>query len=241
MKRQLILILVLVFLVTPLVKSLSQEGVEFTKLSFEQARVLAKDENKKILIDFYADWCLPCKELDKNIFQDSVMSKYINERYISLKINAESDYGKKIASELSLPEAYPTVILLTAEGKEIDRIVGLFDREKYFRKFKDYSENINVFGELLRKVNVDKSNLDLNNEIAVKYFERGNYEKAIAFYTGLTDSEKYNSTGNIYFSISRCYLLLQNKIKAKEFAEKAININPSQTYYKEYLKKLDSK
>lgn len=228
----------ILFIISLLI-SLSQNGVEFSKLSLDKAQALAKVENKKILIDFYTDWCIPCKELDKYIFQDSTISQYLNERYVCLKINAESDYGKKVGKELNLQEAYPTVILLTSEGKEIDRIIGLIGPEKYFQLIKDYTDNKNTFDKLLGKVVNDKSNLDLNNEIAKKYFERGRFENAIEYYQHLTESEKYNLEGIVYFSISRCYSFLDNKAKAKEYVEKAISKNPSQKYYKEFLEKLN--
>jgi thiol:disulfide interchange protein len=70
--------------------------VKFSVKTLDEAQKLAGAENKKILIDFYTDWCMPCKELDKHIFGDSAVSKFINEYYICLKINAETDYGKKM-------------------------------------------------------------------------------------------------------------------------------------------------
>lgn len=227
----------ILFLIS-LLLSLSYNGVDFSKLPLDKARALAKVENKKILIDFYTDWCIPCKELDKYIFQDSTISQFLNERYVCLKINAESDYGKKIGKELNLQEAYPTVLLLNSDGKEIDRIIGLITPDKYFQLIKDYTANKNTFDELLKNVDNDKSNLDLKKEIADKYFVRGRLEKAIEYYQHLTDSEKYNSDGMVYFSISRCYSLINNIVKAKEYVEKAISKNPSQKYYKEFLEKL---
>lgn len=223
------------------INSLVFAEVKFLDVKVEEAQRIAKDENKKILIDFYTDWCIPCKELDRHIFADSIISKFINENYICLKINAETDYGRMIGKELSLQEAYPTVILLTSDKKELDRLLGLIQKEEYFQRIKDYTNNINTFDELLKKEHDGNNDLELKEQIATKYFERGNLIKAIEYYQYLIDSEKFNSDGNIYFRIARSYSFLNNIAKSKEYIEKAISKDPSQEHYKKFLEKLESK
>jgi thiol:disulfide interchange protein DsbD len=59
---------VIVAAVIMLIPSKTKEP-EWTKLSlplYEQAVI----DHKKIVIDFYADWCIPCKELDAVTFAD---------------------------------------------------------------------------------------------------------------------------------------------------------------------------
>lgn len=209
--------------------------VKFPVKTLDEAQKLARTENKKILIDFYTDWCMPCKDLDKYIFGDSTISKFINEYYICLKINAEKDYGKKIGKELNLQEMYPTVILLTSDKKEIDRLTGLCPQEDYFQKIKDYTNNINTFDDLLKK---EKG---LKEQLAIKYFERGDLTKAIEHYLPLIEEEAFNSDGRIYFKIAGWYSLLKNIEKSKEYAIKAVNKNPSEKYYKKFLEELNSK
>lgn len=206
--------------------------VKFPVKTLDEAQKLARAENKKILIDFYTDWCIPCKELDKHIFGDSAIGKYLNEYYICLKINAETDYGRKIGKELNLQDAYPTIILLTSDKKELDRLIGLGPKEEYFQKIKDYTNNINTFDELLKKEK------ELKEQLAIKYSERGDFTKAIEYYLNLAEEENYNSEGRIYFRIANLYSFLNNIEKSKEYAIKAINKNPSREQYKKFLEKL---
>jgi tetratricopeptide (TPR) repeat protein len=213
--------------------------VKFSQINIDSAQSLANNENKKVLIDYFTDWCIPCKELNKYIFEDSTISEYINQHYICLRINAEKDYGSIIGKKLNLQKMYPTVILLASNGNEIDRIVGLIPVEGYFQKIKDYTEDINTFTQLLEKEKNDDSD-SLKYQIAIKYFERGNFETAIHYYKYLTKSEMFNSDGDIYYKIGYDYSLIGNIDKAKEYIRKAINKNSSSKYYKEFLEKLNN-
>jgi tetratricopeptide (TPR) repeat protein len=141
----------------------------------------------------------------------------------------------KRCKELKLQEGYPTVILLTSDKKEIDRLIGLIPEKDYFQKIKDYTNSINTFDDLLKKEK------EIKEQLAIKYSARGNFTKAIEYYLPLTEEEIFNSDGRIYIKIASWYSFLNNIEKSKEYAIKAINKNPSEKYYKEFLEKLKSK
>ncbi|QOW09331.1 thioredoxin family protein [Kaistella flava (ex Peng et al. 2021)] len=58
-------------------------------MTLEEAINAQKIVPKKILINFYTDWCAPCKVMDKNTYNQPVIAAYLNENYYPVKFNAE--------------------------------------------------------------------------------------------------------------------------------------------------------
>ncbi len=90
--------------------------------------------NKARIIDFYADWCIPCKELDAMTFSDP---KVINEakRFEAYK----ADMTKSLSDEVStLRDKYkiigvPTVLILNSQGEEVQRITGFVNSNEFLK------------------------------------------------------------------------------------------------------------
>ena len=61
--------------------------IEWTDINTALAQVGTTD--KKILIDFYTDWCGWCKRMDRSTYADSSVIAYMNENYLAVKFNPE--------------------------------------------------------------------------------------------------------------------------------------------------------
>lgn len=75
-----------------------------------------------VLVDFYADWCGPCKMLSPTIEK---IAKESNQ-YKVVKINA--DESNRLLSRYNVA-SIPTLIVFQA-GKEVNRSVGLVPKEQ---------------------------------------------------------------------------------------------------------------
>jgi thiol-disulfide isomerase/thioredoxin len=111
-------ILILLLFWGPL--SINAQKVDFGT-DLKKAMKQAAKEKKLIFIDFYTDWCKPCKMMDADVFQGGEIADRMNGFFINLKINAEFD--KYTASQYSI-NSYPTSLLVDSTGKVVHRSSG---------------------------------------------------------------------------------------------------------------------
>jgi len=82
----------------------------------------ARNEGKPTLIDFYADWCIPCKQIEKKLFTEpSIVEK--SETFISLKADLTKEKSEDVKNLRRKYKVFgvPTVIILDNTGKEYKR------------------------------------------------------------------------------------------------------------------------
>ena len=104
----------------------SAENEDWTS-DFEAAFVKAKKESKNVLVEFTgSDWCAACKGIDKDVFAKKEFTSAASTDFILVKIDIPEENKALQAknnpyAERYGVEAYPTVILFDAEGKEYSR------------------------------------------------------------------------------------------------------------------------
>lgn len=113
--------------------SLKAKGIEFQKLTLQEALDKAKSEKKSVFIDIYATWCGPCKYLSKNVFPDQELGEFMNKHFISIKLDGEKKEGAKLMVKFDL-DAYPTMLFLSSEKKMLNKIVGVVPANEIKRK-----------------------------------------------------------------------------------------------------------
>lgn len=113
----------------------TQAQTNFRSITYQQALAAAKTENKMVFMDFYTDWCGPCKLMAREVFPQKLVGDFFNSRFVCLKVNAEKGEGIALAKQYK-PTAYPTFIIITPGEKEVGRTEG-------YRQADQFVEHIN--------------------------------------------------------------------------------------------------
>ena len=116
------------------------QGISFEPegTTLNQVTEKAKKEKKLIFVDCYTQWCGPCKKMIRDVFPQEKVGKYMNARFVNLKIDMEAKYAEGLAKEWQV-SAYPTFIIFNADGKEIGRFMGGSDADGFIRRVEEKS------------------------------------------------------------------------------------------------------
>lgn len=110
---------------------MSQTGIHWAAYSDSMVEQ-AVAESKPVLIDFYADWCIPCKELDKLTFSDQEVIE-MSRNFVMLKVDlttTRDPLGNRLKKKYQI-KGVPTLVLLKSNGEEAKdlRVVGFQDKD----------------------------------------------------------------------------------------------------------------
>jgi thiol:disulfide interchange protein DsbD len=110
-------------------------GLTFKRVKTEAQldAVLAATGGKTVMLDFYADWCVSCKEMEKLTFIDpGVQAQLANTVLLQVDVTANDADDKAMLKRFGL-FGPPGIILFDAKGHEIDdsRVIGYQDAEKF--------------------------------------------------------------------------------------------------------------
>ena len=90
---------------------------------YAAAMAAAGREDKLLFVDFYTTWCAPCKELDRDVFQNDSVADILARDFVLLRYDAERDTAWHLAKKHHV-NSYPTGLLLTPAGEVVLRKYG---------------------------------------------------------------------------------------------------------------------
>ena len=92
-----------------------------------QGIAAAQKDSKTLMIDFMADWCEPCKEMERATFNNAAVIAR-SKSFITVRIDI--DKQRDVAAKYNaLARAYggigvPNMLFMTADGKKLKHVVG---------------------------------------------------------------------------------------------------------------------
>jgi len=124
----------------------------FESISLTTAKEMAQAEGKFVFIDFYADWCVPCKWMDETTYTDENVVETLRNGFVSVKVNIDDFDGYSLKEEYDV-RILPTLIVLDQNGKVVKR----FEESMSPSKLKDIL--VDIAGDSPRVVINHKTNV----------------------------------------------------------------------------------
>lgn len=110
----------------------------------EQALAQAKAENRPVMLDFYADWCTSCKELEHNTFTDpDVIQALANTLTIQADVTPNDDQDNTLYKHFGI-FGPPQVIFFDSNGNEIKslRLAGYEPPGQFLRRIQRFQQKL---------------------------------------------------------------------------------------------------
>ena len=95
--------------------------------------ILANTGGKTVMLDFYADWCVSCKEMEKFTFSDGAIQRQLaNTILLQADVTANDSNDRALLKRFGL-FGPPGIILFDRQGKEIrdSRIIGYQNAKRF--------------------------------------------------------------------------------------------------------------
>lgn len=111
-------------------KNLEPEWQKFSQAKYEQSL----NNNERMVVDFYADWCIPCKELDALTFSDP---KVLNDlaKFTTYKVDMTqtvSEETEQLRNKFKII-GMPTVLIINSKGEEVERLTGFVNANEFLK------------------------------------------------------------------------------------------------------------
>lgn len=137
--------------------------------TFDEGMALARQSNKKLLVDVYTDWCGWCKRMDSEVYTDQDVINALQRKFVLVKLNAESDksvtYDGRTFTEAQFAGSigvtgYPSTLFFESNGKPITLLPGFVPPPKFLPVLRyigdDHYQSLS-FEEYLSKTDVSPS------------------------------------------------------------------------------------
>lgn len=178
--------------------------------SWTTAQKAAKDSQKLVFVDLYADWCGWCKRMEQEVFPSQAFQN-ATDSMILLRLNTEDGAdGSKFAHEFGI-STLPTFLLMAPDGIIAGVIHGYAPSEEFVKALKDQQTEYAAFTKKLSDEKGTGGNyqarLDLAREIRSRY---GLTQSEARFKKLLAEPVPVNIRDSAYYELAIAQLMEQH-------------------------------
>ena len=124
-RRPLCLALLLAFAAVPLLPVRAGE-IQWQK-SYKAAQQQAKKSNKRVLVEFHATWCGPCKAMAATTMKDKDVVK-LSRQFVAVRVDV--DEAQDLATKYQV-ESIPYTVVIEPDGRVVRASRGFLDAKSF--------------------------------------------------------------------------------------------------------------
>jgi len=192
---------------------------EAVKLGFtiDKSSTMARAaaEQRLVLAFFTTEWCSWCRRLEADVLSTPAFQQG-SSPWLKLVIDAEKGDGVDWAKRFHV-RGFPTLILLDAQGEEIDRQSGYSPMPDFLKTFQDFAAGVGTLKAFQAELAAHPADHVLALKVARKEADRGDGEASAARLKAIVEADAQNASG--VADEAQAELALQAFMRSRDAAE----------------------
>ena len=214
----------------------TKDGEIFWYKNLDEAVAAAQQTNQPILIDFWADWCGPCKIMDAEVYTNPALVAAFREKMIGLRIHF--DLQPDVVRKFDVP-ALPYLVFADSYGTKLLTHRGLLEAQDMTTVIKAFPSDLTEINRLDRILQEDKNHFPAIRDMGERLRELGFYQASSDFYErALRHNEAKKDAAQrepILYSLALNSLALQDGNSAAPALERCLKEFPKSARKSDFL------
>ncbi|WP_290540215.1 thioredoxin family protein [Alistipes sp.] len=108
----------------------AQAQVKFETQSTDAVRELAIKQGKLVFIDLYANWCPPCRMMEREVFSRKDVGEFMDQHFVAAKYDTDKTTGRQLMKRYG-SGSIPLYLVFDTRGELLGRIQGAADARTF--------------------------------------------------------------------------------------------------------------
>ena len=161
----------------------AENNIEWYR-DLRSASAAAQETNKPMMIEFWADWCVPCKVMDAEVYTDARVATALSHKMVAVRIHF--DIQTDLVRQYKV-EAIPNIVFTDSYGTELLRHRGIIEADDLASVIEALPSDVSEFNRLDDILRKDKNNFSALQGMASRLRAASLYQASNEFYRKAVD------------------------------------------------------